>query len=139
MDELPLLLRRGLYYQHDGCPSHTARIVSDFLSHEFEQNWIGYRAPIPWPARSCDLTPLDFFLWGRLKDLIFKRRHIQNRAQLEDATRQAFAAINPVELVNSCTSVQKRCLQRVAAGHSFRTCLKLYIYLLILLNLYKSF
>lgn len=25
-----------------------------------------------WPARSPDLTPLDFFLWGFLKDKVFR-------------------------------------------------------------------
>ena len=29
---------------------------------------------IDWPPRSPDLTPLDFFLWGVLKDKVFKRK-----------------------------------------------------------------
>ena len=24
-----------------------------------------------WPPRSCDLTPLDFFLWGYVKDKVY--------------------------------------------------------------------
>ncbi|EFN72314.1 hypothetical protein EAG_00021, partial [Camponotus floridanus] len=39
----------------------------------FEGRWIGRNGPtINWPARSPDLTPLDFFLWGKLKEEIYK-------------------------------------------------------------------
>jgi len=27
--------------------------------------------PRPWPARSLDLTPCDYFLWGYVKDEVF--------------------------------------------------------------------
>ncbi|CAF5082377.1 unnamed protein product, partial [Rotaria sp. Silwood1] len=30
------------------------------------------RGPFDWPARSPDLTPCDFFLWGYLKDIVFQ-------------------------------------------------------------------
>ena len=29
---------------------------------------IGRRADVVWPPRSCDLTPLDYYLWGAIKD-----------------------------------------------------------------------
>jgi hypothetical protein len=29
--------------------------------------WIGWRGPTMWPPRSPNVTPLDYFLWGRLK------------------------------------------------------------------------
>ena len=28
----------------------------------------------PWPARSPDLSPLDYFLWGYVKEDVFKRQ-----------------------------------------------------------------
>ena len=28
----------------------------------------------PWPARSPDLSPLDYFLWGYVKENVFKRQ-----------------------------------------------------------------
>ncbi|KYN06954.1 hypothetical protein ALC62_02077, partial [Cyphomyrmex costatus] len=34
--------------------------------------WIGRRGAIEWPPRSPDLTPLDFFLWGHLKFVVYK-------------------------------------------------------------------
>lgn len=38
----------------------------------FPNRWIGRDGPILWPPRSPDLTPLDFFLWGYLKDKVFR-------------------------------------------------------------------
>ncbi|PSN32148.1 hypothetical protein C0J52_23854, partial [Blattella germanica] len=38
----------------------------------FPDRWIGRGGPIPWPARSPDLNPLDYFLWGYLKSLVFE-------------------------------------------------------------------
>ena len=37
----------------------------------FGDRWIGHHGPAPWPARSPDLNPLDFFLWGHLKALVY--------------------------------------------------------------------
>jgi hypothetical protein len=34
--------------------------------------WVGHDGPIPWPPRSPDITPLDFFLWGYVKDMVYK-------------------------------------------------------------------
>ncbi|KAJ4438926.1 hypothetical protein ANN_14880 [Periplaneta americana] len=33
--------------------------------------WIGRAGPTPWPARSPDMNPLDFYLRGRLKSLVY--------------------------------------------------------------------
>lgn len=47
---------------------------------------------ISWPARSPDLAPCDFFLWGYLKEEVF--RHTCRIDQLEDAIRLPVAAIS---------------------------------------------
>ncbi|KAJ4433472.1 hypothetical protein ANN_15775 [Periplaneta americana] len=36
------------------------------------QQWIGRGVTIAWPARSPVLTPLDYFLWGDMKRLIYE-------------------------------------------------------------------
>lgn len=38
---------------------------------EYGERWIGRGGPVQWPPRSPDLTPLDFFLWGRIKSLVY--------------------------------------------------------------------
>ncbi|KAJ8866767.1 hypothetical protein PR048_032628 [Dryococelus australis] len=37
----------------------------------FGQQWIGRGGPITWPARSPDLTPLDYFVWGHVEGMIY--------------------------------------------------------------------
>lgn len=59
-------------FQQDGAPAHFKREVKDFLNATFPNRWIGRNGPIRWPPRSPDLTPLDFFLWGFLKDRVFR-------------------------------------------------------------------
>jgi len=44
-----------------------------------------------WPARSPDLTVSDFFLWGFLKNRVF-RRHIMTIQELKQATVEEVAA-----------------------------------------------
>ena len=34
----------------------------------FEDRIISHRADVVWPPRSCDLTQLDYYLWGAVKD-----------------------------------------------------------------------
>ena len=42
--------------------SHFHVEVCRHLDHTFPNRWIGRGGPVPWPPRSSDLTPLDFFL-----------------------------------------------------------------------------
>lgn len=62
MDNVPLQEHQQLYFQQDGAPPHNARVIVECLNNNFGRQWIGNNGPIRWPARSPDLTPLDFFL-----------------------------------------------------------------------------
>lgn len=50
-----------IIFQQDGAPAHSAAVVTTFLNETFPNSWIGRFGPFKWPARSPDLTPLDFF------------------------------------------------------------------------------
>ena len=52
-------------------PQLTFHIMLD-NNRTFPGKWIGRGGPVPWPARSPDLTPLDFFLWGHAKSLVLE-------------------------------------------------------------------
>lgn len=71
IDNLPLNQYRETYFQQDGAPAHNTQRVSLALYQLFDDRWIGNNGPILWPARSPDLTPLDFFFWGYLKNKVF--------------------------------------------------------------------
>ncbi|KAJ4448490.1 hypothetical protein ANN_10506 [Periplaneta americana] len=42
-----------------------------YLDRRFPDRWIDRGGPIAWPPRSPDLNPLDFYLWGHLKSLVY--------------------------------------------------------------------
>ncbi|GFX36430.1 tc3a_0 protein [Trichonephila clavipes] len=58
-----------LWFQQDGATCHTARATIDLLKDTFGDRLISRFGPVNWPPRSCDLTPLDYFLWGYVKSL----------------------------------------------------------------------
>lgn len=71
-DNIPLGFRQNMWYMHDGAPAHFARTVRDTLNTAFPGRWIGRGGPVAWPARSPDLNPLDFFVWGHLQSLVYE-------------------------------------------------------------------
>lgn len=84
---------RSSYFQQDGAAPHFALIVRDFLNRHFSQKWIGRGGALHWPARSPDLTPLDFFLWGYLKNNVYRHRP-DNLQQLEEIIQQEFSKVS---------------------------------------------
>ncbi|GBM93998.1 hypothetical protein AVEN_219767-1 [Araneus ventricosus] len=61
----------NIFWQQDGAPPHWGKIVRSYLNTQFPRRWIGRNGPLAWPPRSPDLTQLDFFLWGYVKDKVF--------------------------------------------------------------------
>ncbi|KAJ4444604.1 hypothetical protein ANN_06400 [Periplaneta americana] len=67
----PLINRQHIHFLHDGAPAHFSRTARRYLDRRFPDRWIGRGGPIAWPPRSPDLNPLDFYLWGHLKSLVY--------------------------------------------------------------------
>ena len=64
--------KRGhMHFQLDGAPPHFTSEVRNFLNYCFPGRWIGRGGPHNWPARSPDLSPLDYCVWGWLKELVY--------------------------------------------------------------------
>ncbi|GFU06994.1 transposable element Tc3 transposase [Trichonephila clavipes] len=63
-----------LWFQQDGTTCHTARATIDLLKDTFGDRLILRFGPVNWPTKSCDLTPLDFFLWGYVKSLVYPEK-----------------------------------------------------------------
>ncbi|GFW96918.1 uncharacterized protein TNCV_2160531 [Trichonephila clavipes] len=72
-----------LWFQQDGATCHTARATIDLLKDTFGDRLISRFGPVNWPPRSCDLTPLDYFLWGYVKSLVYADKP-QTLDHLED-------------------------------------------------------
>ena len=63
-----------IFFQQDGASYHYGRNVRRYLDTVFPDRWIGRMDCIEWPARSPGMTPLDYFLWGYLKDRVYKTK-----------------------------------------------------------------
>ncbi|GFV15647.1 uncharacterized protein TNCV_3059921 [Trichonephila clavipes] len=83
-----------LWFQQDGTTCHTARATIHLLKDTFGDHLISRFGPVNWPPRSCDLTPLDYFLWGYVKSLVYADRP-QTLDHLEDNIRRVIADIRP--------------------------------------------
>lgn len=83
LEDLPLQLRRDMWFMQDGAPPHFSLNVRNHLNEQYPHKWIGRGndAPVNWPPRSPDLTPMDYFLWGHLKSTVF-REPVENEEQL---------------------------------------------------------
>ncbi|XP_066141312.1 uncharacterized protein [Euwallacea fornicatus] len=94
LENIPLLIRDGMWFMQDGAPPHYTLNVRQYLNNTFPRRWIGRGndAPVQWPPRSPDLTPCDFFLWGFLKSKVYSTSidHIQ------ELHNRIFNAVNDV-------------------------------------------
>ncbi|GFV02477.1 putative DD41D transposase [Trichonephila clavipes] len=83
-----------LWFQQDGATCHTARVTIDLLKDTFGDRLISRFGPVNWPSSSCDLTPLDYFLGGYVKSLVYADNP-QTLDHLEDNIRCVIADIRP--------------------------------------------
>jgi hypothetical protein len=109
----------SIFFMQDGAPAHYASDVREWLDKNFPGRWIGRRGPIEWPARSPDLTPADFFLWGYLKDIVYKSKP-RTLSDLKHSIISAFSSLDSALCEKVCESVPER-LQRCidVDGHQF--------------------
>lgn len=80
-------------FQQDGARPHWAINVRRYLDTKLPERWIGRGGPIAWPPRSPDLTPLDFFLWGYVKNYAFSVE-IQSLSYMKERIKQAIEAVS---------------------------------------------
>ncbi|GFU63723.1 transposable element Tc3 transposase [Trichonephila clavipes] len=81
-----------LWFQQDGATCLTAQATIDLLKDTFGDCLISRLTPVNCPPRSCDLTPLDYFLWGYVKSLVYADKP-QTLDHLEDNIRHVIADI----------------------------------------------
>ena len=78
-----------------------------FLDATFRNRWIGRDGPTLWPPRSPDITPLDFFLWGYVKDKVFSTP-VRDITNLKARITDAFAIITEDMLENTWREIDYR-------------------------------
>ena len=115
---LPLFKLVSKIFQQDGAPPHWGSHVHRFLDVTFTNRWIGRCGPTPWPPRSPDITPLDFFLQGYVKDKAFSTP-VSDITNLKARITDDFATIAEDKLENTWREIDYRLdvLRATKAAH----------------------
>ena len=71
---------------------HTVAAILDVLRPVFADRIISRSADVVWSPRSCDLTPLHYYLWGAVKDTCYADKPVTIDA-LKDNIRDAIGEI----------------------------------------------
>ncbi|KMQ86636.1 transposable element tc3 transposase [Lasius niger] len=110
------LNRRAAIFMHDGAPAHSARIVRRYLDETFPQGWFGQGSVTPWPARSPDYNPCDFFLWGATKEKVFLHTNIETADEMEELVFRTIERIENNQIRRATQSVQRRAEACIEVG-----------------------
>ena len=60
-----------VYSQQDDAKCHTSGETIGLLCQKFPGRVISRNGDYNWSLRSCDLNPLDFFVWVHVKDKVY--------------------------------------------------------------------
>ena len=71
------------------------------LNRKFGDYWICWSENNRWAACSPDLTPIDFYLWRKLKQQVYSEMPI-TREDMKEHIRRACVAIDPNQFVLQC-------------------------------------
>jgi hypothetical protein len=74
------------------------------LDAAFPNRRIGRDGPTPWPPRSPDITLLDYFLWGYIKDKVFSTP-VPGTTNLKARISDPFATITEDMLENKSREI----------------------------------
>ena len=107
----------NMIFQLDGAPAHWGLNVRAFLNAEFTNRWIGRDGPTPWPPRSPDITPLDFFLWGFVKTRVYTFP-VNDTDELKHRINEAFTHVTNDMLDNTWRELSSRLQMLQANGGS---------------------
>jgi hypothetical protein len=87
-------LQPNVFFQQDRAPLRWSLDVRRALNATFPGRWTGRDGPTDWHPRSPDITPLNFFLWGYVKDRIYGTEE-RDLGELRARTVEAVRIITP--------------------------------------------
>ena len=125
------------WFQQDGATCHTANSTKEVLEEVFNTRLI---SKPKWPARSPDMTPPDFFLWGMLKGRVYEKNP-SDLSALKPKTKREIAKVTEAQLSDVFENLKKRvhmCEKWQTFSTSYVTRL-ISILLLCLLFLFRVF
>ena len=96
-----------IWFQQDGATAHITQRTMRYLRELFPRHIISHCGDISWPAWSPDLAPCDFFLWGYLKEEVYKHRPC-NLVELKMEIRKEIQQIIPAMTVRVMRNFRRR-------------------------------
>ena len=105
----------NIWFKQDGVTCHTAEDTLNVLRPVFENRIISRWPDVVWPPRSCELTPLDYYLWGAVKDNCY----VDKPETINALKGNICEAIVEIQL-NTIDNVLKNLTDRVGLGWSGR-------------------
>lgn len=96
-------------FQQDGAPSHFATCVRDYLQRTFGAEKVISRGfDAHWPARSPDLSPVDYCFWGTLKARVFHQNPPSSLEQLKQRVEEECGRFTADEFSNAVGDLPHR-------------------------------
>jgi hypothetical protein len=102
--------RQYTWFQQGSATAHNAHDFLTALERVFG-DWIIISHGL-WPARSPDLTPCDFYLWGNLKDKIY-RTNPHTEVELKKNVQREILNVSQEEILRSNSKPIKRCTENM--------------------------
>ena len=112
--EAKRLHKKNFILQQDSAPSHRARSTQSFIA----KNVPSFIPCHKWPPNSPDLNPLDYCVWGALKEIVYTRSFTTLEG-LKAVITEEFEAISQTFIDKAIQQWRKR-LQMVvknSGGH----------------------
>ena len=93
----------NFFFVQDGAKSHTAAFTQEWLQNK------DLIQPEDWPAKSPDMNPCDFFLWGKMLHELAKRRsQVKNTNSLKVVLQEIWMESVRRRQKKACQSFVKR-------------------------------
>ena len=100
------------WFQQNDATCHKAEGTLHFLRPVFEIHIISRRRDFIWSPQSCDLTPLDYCLWGAVKDKCYADKP-ETIDALKDNLREAIDEIQLYTIDNGLKNWTDRRLNEI--------------------------
>ena len=110
--------RRHYWFQQDGARCHTSNLSLEWLREKFGNQIISGNTEIPWPARSPDEAPCDFYLWSICKAEI-RRGKPRTLEDLMEVVNTFVASMDEAEVRRAVRDVRPRAEMCVKMGGGY--------------------
>ena len=90
----------------DGAPPPYSNQVRAYLREQFsDERVIASGFPNFWPARSPDLTPLDYWFWGMIKARVYHENKPKNLVELRARIEEECARVTLEEVQHAVSHI----------------------------------